>query len=244
MYRIDAKGLDYRLLNSRVREVIAEGERVISLTNVNGQRYIACGLEGPLEIEVLGTGGNDLGAYMKGPEIMVRGNVQDCVGNTMNSGSIVVKGRAGDILGYGMSGGKIMVGGDVGSRAGIHLKGIKDRMPVMVIGGTAGDFLGEYMAAGTIIVLGLGTDTPATGRQCGVGMHGGTIFVSARTFKGSNGVGTVVGETTAEDLARISTHVQRFAEIFAANAADLMRPGFVKIVPANHRPYGSMYVGV
>jgi glutamate synthase domain-containing protein 3 len=244
MYTIDAQGLDYRQLNSRVREVVNSGADKLSLVNINGQRYIACGLEGSLEIEITGTGGTDLGAYIKGPRITVRGSVQDCVGNTMNSGSIIVEGRAGDILGYGMSGGEIFIRGDVGSRAGIHLKGLEGRAPVMVIGGTAGDFLGEYMAAGTIIVLGIDSDIAPTGRQCGVGMHGGAIYVTARTSTVDAGSGTIVSPPTGDDLNMIAKYVERFAQLFNLKANDLMEPGFYKIVPVGHRPYGSMYVGV
>jgi len=243
MYTIDAQGLDYRQLNSRVREVVGSGASRLSLANINGHRYIACGLEGSLQIEVTGIGGNDLGAYMKGPEITVRGNVQDCVGNTMNAGSIVVEGRAGDVLGYGMSGGEIFIRGDVGSRAGIHLKGQESQAPVMVIGGTAGDFLGEYMAGGTIIVLGLDSDALATGRQCGVGMYGGAIFVTARTFPGYVGKGAVVCQPSEEDLTMVAGYVTRFARLFNLDEAEIIKPGFVKLAPKAHRPYGSMYVG-
>lgn len=243
MYTIDAKGLDYRRLNSRIREAVSSGETRLSLSNVNGHRYIACGFKGPLKIELIGTGGNDLGAYMSGPEITVKGNVQDCAGNTMNAGSILVEGRAGDILGYGMSGGEILIQGDVGSRAGVHIKAWEGQGPVLIIGGTAGDFLGEYMAGGTIIVLGLDSDAPAVGRQCGVGMYGGSIFVNARKFPGNAGKGVVVSLPDDEDRALIAGYVARFAELFGHDATAIMKEGFVKLAPQARRPYGSMYVG-
>ena len=37
-----------------------------------------------------GTPGNDLGSFMDGPKITVRGNAQDGCGNTMNNGIIVI----------------------------------------------------------------------------------------------------------------------------------------------------------
>ena len=243
MYAIDAKGLDYCRLNSRIREAVAGGATRLSLSNVNGHRYIACGLRGPLKIELNGTGGNDLGAYMNGPEITVKGNVQDCAGNTMNAGSIIVEGRAGDILGYGMCGGEILIRGDVGSRTGVHIKAGEGQGPVLIIGGTAGDFLGEYMAGGTIIVLGLDSDAAAVGRQCGVGMYGGSIFVNARSFPGYAGKGVVVSSPDDEDLALIAGHIARFAGLFGLDAAAVLKDGFVKLTPRARRPYGSMYVG-
>ncbi|MBP5405336.1 MAG: glutamate synthase, partial [Clostridia bacterium] len=71
------------------------------LTEVLGERFIACGLkEGVVTVE--GTPGNALGAYLDGAEIRVIGNGQDAVGDTMNEGKIVIFGSVGDTLGYAM----------------------------------------------------------------------------------------------------------------------------------------------
>jgi glutamate synthase domain-containing protein 3 len=108
-----------------------------------------------VDIEIFGTPGNDLGAFMNGPRIIVHGNAQDGCGNTMNEGEIIIHGHAGDIIGLSARGGKIFVREDVGYRAGIHMKEYQGKKPVLVIGGTAQDFLGEYMAGGVLILLGL-----------------------------------------------------------------------------------------
>ena len=122
-----------------------------TLTEVLGERFIACGLKtGVVTIE--GTPGNALGAYLDGAEIRVHGNGQDAVGDTMNDGKIVVYGSVGDTLGYAMRGGKIFVRDNVGYRAGVHIKEYGEKKPVIVIGGKAGCFLGEYMAGGLILV--------------------------------------------------------------------------------------------
>jgi len=153
--RIDARGLYYRELNEMVRAEIAAGAREIHLDNVNGQYYIGSGLKADVKIIIDGVPGNDLGAFMDGPTIVVLGNGQDNIGNTMNSGKIVVHGHAGDVLGYGMRGGKLFVREEVGYRVGIHMKGYQAQVPTLVAGGSAGDFLGEYMAGGILVVLGL-----------------------------------------------------------------------------------------
>src|SRR5574340_1821684 len=98
--RIDATDLHYRELNRRVREAVAAGETAFDLDHVNGQRYIADGIKGDLQFDIRGVPGNDLGAFMDGPEIRVHGNAQDAVGNTMHAGRIVIYGNAGDVLGY------------------------------------------------------------------------------------------------------------------------------------------------
>ncbi len=177
--RIDATGLHYRQLNTLLRKEVAEGAERIELVNVCGQRYIGTDLDRPVQIDIYGTPGNDLGAFMGGPRLVIHGNAQDGCGNTMNSGEIVVHGHAGDIAGLSARGGKIFIREDVGYRAGIHMKEYGEQKPLLVIGGTAQDFLGEYMSMGIIILLGLNLKE-GEGHKAnfiGTGMHGGAIYL-------------------------------------------------------------------
>ena len=179
LVKLDASGIYYRELNTRLREMASNGAQRIELHNVCGQRYIGTDLDKPLALEIFGTPGNDLGAFMDGSTIVVHGNAQDGCGNTMNDGEIVIHGHAGDIIGLSARGGKIFVREDVGYRAGIHMKEYQGRKPVLVIGGTAQDFLGEYMAGGVLILLGLnlGEGEHHRARFIGTGMHGGVIYL-------------------------------------------------------------------
>ena len=105
--KIDASGVFHKELNAKLRDAVSNGTRKIELKNLYGQRYIGTDLDRPVEIEIFGTPGNDLGAFMDGPRITIRGNAQDGCGNTMNEGEIIVHGHAGDILGFSARGGKI-----------------------------------------------------------------------------------------------------------------------------------------
>jgi len=156
--QIDASGIYYRELNTRLKELVSNGAQRIELRNVYGQRYIGTNLNRPVEIDISGTPGNDLGAFMDGPRITVHGNAQDGCGNTMNNGEIIVHGHAGDIIGLSARGGKIFVRDSIGYRAGIHMKEYQDKKPMLVIGGTAQDFFGEYMAGGFAVIK----DVPKT----------------------------------------------------------------------------------
>src|ERR1035437_202010 len=182
---IDTTGVYYRDLNAQLRKLVADGVEKIILKNVCGQRYIGTDLNKPVEIDVTGTPGNDLGAFMDGPRIFVHGNAQDCSGNAMNSGEIIIDGDAGDIIGLAARGGKIFVKEDVGYRAGIHMKEYKEKKPVLVIGGTAQDFFGEYMAGGVVILLGLNLKKGESHKQnfIGTGMHGGVIYLRGTVEK-------------------------------------------------------------
>ena len=90
--KVNAEGLYYRDLNALLRQAIAaDGIEKIEIKNVCGQRYIGTDLDTKLQIDVYGTPGNDLGAFMSGPTVVVHGNAQDGCGNTMNEGQIIIQ---------------------------------------------------------------------------------------------------------------------------------------------------------
>jgi glutamate synthase domain-containing protein 3 len=241
--RIDATGLVTRELNVRLREVASTGTRKIELQNVCGQRYIGTDLDKPVEIEIFGTPGNDLGAFMDGPRIIVRGNGQDGCGNTMNSGEIIVHGHAGDITGLSARGGKIFVRDYVGYRAGIHMKEYGDKKPVLVIGGTAQDFVGEYMAGGILILLGLNLKQGETHRAnyIGTGMHGGVIYLRGEVNDYQLGKEVGTAELDENDRICLETYVNEFASHFDYNAEEILKHRFIKLFPLYLRPYGRLY---
>jgi len=241
--RIDAEGVHYRELNERLCAAVREGQTEIILENVRGQRYIGTGLHVPANITINGVPGNDLGAFLNGPRIVVNDNAQDGVGNTMNAGGIVIHGDAGDILGYSMRGGEIFVRGNVGYRCGIHMKAYGDRVPIVVIGGTAGDYLGEYMAGGVLIVLGMGSESAsAVGEYVGTGMHGGVLYVRGKLASYQVGAEVGVSELDGTDWEQIRPILLEFAAATGLEAAAELRPEeFARLIPETLRPYGTLY---
>ena len=240
---IDAQGILTRELNMRLREIVANGTRKIELRNVYGQRYIGTDLDKPVEIEIFGTPGNDLGAFMDGPSIIVHGNAQDGCGNTMNSGEIIVHGHAGDITGLATRGGKIFVREGVGYRAGIHMKEYGDKKPVLVVGGTAQDFLGEYMAGGILILLGLSLKRGENHRAnyIGTGMHGGVIYLRGNVSDFQLGKEIGVAELDEKDNLNLKQFVGEFASHFDCDAKEILKDKFIKLFPLYLRPYGRLY---
>jgi glutamate synthase domain-containing protein 3 len=243
LVKIDAAGVYYRELNATLREAASNGARKIELHNVYGQRYIGTDLDKPVEIEIFGTPGNDLGAFMNGPRIIVHGNAQDGCGNTMNEGEIVVYGHAGDIIGLSARGGKIFVREDVGYRAGIHMKEYQGKKPALIIGGTAQDFLGEYMAGGVLILLGLNLNEGKhhQARFIGTGMHGGVIYLRGNIEE--HQLGKEVGVARLEDNDRqvLQQLVGEFAGYFGYETEVILKRKFVKLFPRWLRPYGRLY---
>lgn len=241
--KIDATGIVTRELNTRLREVIVDGTRKIELRNVYGQRYIGTDLGKVVEIEIFGTPGNDLGSFMEGPRIIVRGNAQDGCGNTMNDGEIIVHGHAGDIVGLSARGGKIFIRDSVGYRAGIHMKEYGNKKPVLVIGGTAQDFLGEYMAGGILIVLGLNFEEGEThqAKYIGTGMHGGVIYLRGDIADFQLGKEVGVAELDENDHLDLERYVVEFVSHFGHGTKEILNHKFIKLFPLYLRPYGRLY---
>ena len=241
--RIDASGIFYRELNAKLREAVSDGILKIELRNLYGQRYIGTDLDKPVEIEIFGTPGNDLGAFMDGPKITVHGNAQDGCGNTMNNGEIIIHGHAGDILGLSARGGKIFVKEDVGYRTGIHMKEYHDKKPIVVIGGTAQDFFGEYMAGGVLILLGLNLKQEEQHKAnfIGTGMHGGVIYMrgNVQEFQLGKEVGTAVLDEG--DYKILRELIGEFASHFGYDAEEILKHKFTKLFPLYLRPYGRLY---
>ena len=241
--QIDATGIFTRDLNIRLREAVSKGIQRIELRNVCGQRYIGTDLDSKVDIEIFGTPGNDLGAFMNGPKIEVHGNAQDGCGNTMNDGEIIVHGHAGDITGLSARGGKIFIREGVGYRAGIHMKEYGDKKPAIVIGDTAQDFLGEYMAGGVIVLLGLNLKEGEQykANYIGTGMHAGVIYLkgSVNNYQLRKEVG--IAEINDEDYLKLENLIGEFASHFNYDAKEILKHRFIKLFPLYLRPYGRLY---
>ncbi len=241
LYKIDAQDLYYRELNHTLRAICGAGGEKVEIRGVCGQRYIGTDLGSNMQIEIYGTPGNDLGAFMNGPRITVHGNVQDACGNTMNDGLIVVHGCAGDLIANSMRGGKVFVRDGVGYRVGIHMKEYQNKKPILVVGGVAQDFFGEYMAGGVALVLGLNM---VAGQKCvarfvGTGMHGGVIYTRGDIFKLAEGC--KIARAGKRDMRIIDGLVQEFCSYFSNNPTELKDRQFYKITPLSRRPYEKLY---
>jgi glutamate synthase domain-containing protein 3 len=241
VWKINAEGMHYKDLNNLLRTISRNGAERIEIRNVCGQRYIGTDLDTDKQIDIYGTPGNDLGAFMNGPKLVVHGNAQDGCGNTMNEGQIVIHGSAGDITGHSMRGGKIFVRDDVGYRVGIHMKEYQRQKPHIVIGGTAQDFLAEYMAGGVVLVLGLNLPEGerSKARFAATGMHGGVIYERGDILE--LGEGTKVMKVGKRDARVIEGLVREFCGYFGIDYEKVMSKGFRKIVPVSKRPYESLY---
>ncbi len=240
----DANGrpVDYRAVNAALRALISDGVKKIVMEGVMGQRYIAASATGDLRIEIHGTPGNDLGAFLDGPTIEVFGNAQDQTGNTMNAGKIIVHGNAWDVTGLAARGGTILIQGDTGYRVGIHMKEYCGTKPTLVIGGKAKDYLGEYMAGGVVVVLGMDCEpgTSPVGLNIGAGIHGGAMYVRGKVEDHQLGAGATLERLQPGDEECIAPILDDYDAAFGVRSPrDWER--WVKIRPASARPFSGHY---
>lgn len=232
----------YEELNEEINSVLESKNKCV-VEDINGQRYIGCGLDKGKTIECYGTVGNDMACYLNGGKIIVYGNCQDAVGNTMGGGEIIVHGHSGDAMGYGMRDGQIYIRDNVACRGAIHMKEFMDMRPVLVIGQNAGSFLGEYMAGGTIVLLGLNMekDEKLFGTHCASGMHGGKIFVRGSFPKENLSPNIKVSDLNKEDEKELSRYVKKYCRYFDADYDMIMSKKFKKLSPLSSRPYANLY---
>ena len=111
-----------------------------------------------LEIECFG--------YENRKNIIVEGDVSECLGNLMSDGKIIVKGNAEKYAGQGLSGGSIIINGDTGEGTGSLMDG-----GFIEVHGDAGEKVGEEMRGGIILIKG------DSGDDNGNGMTGGEIHI-------------------------------------------------------------------
>lgn len=235
---LDAKNMDYAILNEAVRA--ADGD--VEIANCLGQRFIAAGMSDK-KIVIDGISGNALGAYLNGAEITVHANAQDAVGDTMNAGRIVIHGNIGDAAGYAMRGGEIYIQGNAGHRAGIHMKEYKEKVPVIVIGGCAGSFLGEYQAGGVIMVLGMnrGERRIVHNFPC-TGMHGGKLIIRGDCSDLMLPEQVSARIATDADMDLIKNYIEEFCKLFGVDCKEILNSSFTIITPDSRNPYKQMYV--
>jgi len=245
--QIDAKDLQTKELNDQLRELMLSGKKRVNIINVCGQRYIGTRLYTPehreMEIEIFGTPGNDLAAFLFGHKITVHGNAQDGVGNTMDAGEVIVEGRAGDVLGFSMRGGEIYIRDGCGYRTALHMKEYEGKRPVLVVGGISQDFLGEYMAGGIVIILDLKDETHKANFM-GTGMHGGVIYLRGTVDRSQVGDQVAISPIDEADREVLGGYISKYLERFPdidKKKDEILNSQFVKLEPRSKRPYGNLY---
>jgi glutamate synthase domain-containing protein 3 len=209
---IDLAETSLRELNQRLHDAGRTGEaHRFAVANPAGGHAIAAGLDGPLEVEVLGHAGYYCAGMNQHATVRVRGTAGVGVAENMMSGLVVVDGNASQSAGATAHGGLLVVRGDASARCGISLKGGS-----IVVQGSIGDF-GAFMAqSGAVVVCG------DAGDALGDSLYEARIYVRGSV----SGLGADCVEKPLRKKHR-------------AELAELIQRAEVDADPADFRRYGS-----
>jgi glutamate synthase domain-containing protein 3 len=211
---VDLDQTSLRELNQRLHDLAGDDPepRRWRIVNPNGAHAVACGLDAPLEVEIVGHAGYYCAGMNKRATVHVRGNVSTGVAENIMSGSVVVEGTAGQSAGATGRGGLLVVHGDAGARCGISMKGVD-----IVVRGSIGHLSGFMAQRGCLVVCG------DAGEALGDSIYETHIYVRGKVA----GLGA--------DCIEKELREHHVAELRAL----LERAGFDGVDPGDFRRYGS-----
>ena len=210
---VDLASTPLRELNRRLHDVDREAPepRHWQILNPDGAHAVACGLDAPLAVEILGHVGYYCAGMNQHATVVVHGNAGVGVAENMMSGLVRVRGDASQSAGATAHGGMLVVEGSASMRCGISLKGAD-----VVIGGDVGPMSAFMAQAGRLVVCG------ATGESLGDSIYEARLYV--RGTVASLGADCVEKEMRADHRAEL---------------ADLLAAAGLEHDPAEFRRYGS-----
>ncbi|MBT4464548.1 MAG: GXGXG motif-containing protein [Rhodospirillaceae bacterium] len=183
---LDIKDMEASEVNTKIRELMAEGYGHIVIKNPLAKHSICVGVLNRLKVDIEGSLGYFGCGLIDGPNVRITGRVGWSCAENMMSGTVVIEKNAGSTFGAAIRGGDLVCKGDVGSRTGIDQKGGN-----IIVGGSTGAFSGFMMQRGRMVILG------NAGINLGDSMYDGTIYVGGDVE--SYGVDAVPGEMTDMD---------------------------------------------
>jgi methylamine---glutamate N-methyltransferase subunit B len=206
---VDLAATPLRELNQRLHDASGSGRwRVL---NPNGAHAVACGLDAPLEVEILGHVGYYCAGMNKRATVHVHGNVGTGVAENIMSGEVIVDGNASQSAGATGRGGLLVVHGDAGARCGISMKGVD-----IVVRGSIGHMSAFMAQRGTLVVCG------NAGEALGDSIYEAHLYVRGEVA--GLGADCVEKELRDEHRAELSALLDR-AGITDVDASEFRRYG-------------------
>ncbi len=194
---IDARDLETRDVNRRIRRALAEGYRDITILNPGAKHNLGVGILQPCHLTFEGSCGYFAAGLIDGPQVHIKGRVGWALAENMMDGEVVVEGSAGSSCGAALRGGTIVVHGNAGGRTGINQKGGD-----IIVDGDAGFLTGFMMQKGRIVVTG------DLGRATGDSMYDGEIFAGGAVE--SLGTDAVPAEVDELDRRWLAEKFERY----------------------------------
>ena len=211
---VDLSASSLRELNQRLHDVAGDDPepRLWRIVNPNGAHAVACGLDAPVEVEIMGHVGYYCAGMNKRATVRVHGNVGTGVAENIMSGSVVVEGNASQSAGATGRGGLLVIHGDAAARCGISMKGVD-----IVVRGSIGHMSAFMAQRGCLVVCG------DAGDALGDSIYETHLYVRGRVASlGADCIEKELREPHAAELRSL-----------------LERAGFDDLDPSEFRRYGS-----
>ena len=211
---VDLASTPLRELNQRLHDQtgLDDPERHWRVLNPSGAHALACGVDAPIEVEIMGHAGYYCAGMNKQATITVHGNAGVGLAENIMSGVVRVTGSASQAAGATARGGLIVVEGDASARCGISLKGGD-----IVVRGSVGHMSAFMAQTGRLVVLG------DAGDALGDSIYEARIYVRGAV----KGLGADCIEKELRD-----EHREELAGLLAAAGVEDAAPG-------DFRRYGS-----
>ncbi len=209
---IDTDEMTSTEVNTKIRDLMAEGYGTIVIKNPRGKHSIGVGILSKLNLIFEGSLGYFGVGLIDGPNVRISGRVGWSCGENMMSGTILIEKNAGSTFGAALRGGDLVCRGSVGSRTGIDMKG-----GTIIVGGDTGALSGFMMQRGRIVVCG------NSGKDLGDSIYDGTIYIGGDIL--SLGVDAVEAELTDTDKSWLTRKLNQY-ELLPENGVE----HFTKVV--------------
>jgi methylamine---glutamate N-methyltransferase subunit B len=168
----------------------------VRVINPDGAHAIACGVDAPFEIDVMGHAGYYVAGMNKHAKVTVHGNASTGAAENMMSGEVRIRGFASTSAGASAHGGCLIIEGDASLRCGISLKGGD-----IVVGGNVGSFAAFMAQAGRLVICG------DAGEALGDSLYEAVIYVRGKVA--SLGADARFEEMTTDDVTSLAALLQR-----------------------------------
>jgi glutamate synthase domain-containing protein 3 len=160
MQTLDLQELGLRQVNATLHAQSEQTNQTAwEIVNPKGAHAIACGLDAPIEVSVMGSTGYYCAGMNQQATVNIQGSAGPGTGENIMSGKIVIDGDASQYLGATGHGGMIVVKGNASSRCGISMKGVN-----IVVQGNIGHMSAFMGQSGNLVVCGNAGD--ALGDSC------------------------------------------------------------------------------
>ena len=211
---VDLASTPLRELNQRLHDLAGDDPepRRFQVLHPNGAHAVACGLDAPLEVEVMGHVGYYCAGMNKSATVHVHGNAGTGLAENMMSGTVVVDGNASQAAGATGRGGLLVIRGDAAARCAISMKGLD-----IVVHGSIGHMSAFMAQRGCLVVCG------DTGEALGDSIYEAHLYVRGK-------VGSLGADCIEKELR--DHHLEELAGL-------LDRAGIDNVDPSDFRRYGS-----